>query len=122
MYYASNSRTVLPDPLTRDGTEQDEDPALTRQRHASASLLRRNELVALAATALVPAVGAYLLHYVRGLLSDPDRYINPTLINMFSIATSVKPFLHFVHLIKHRERRSFSFTRSVRDTEADVFS
>lgn len=50
----------------------------------------------------VPVVGASLLHYARGLLSDPDRFINQFLIGLFAIASSVKPFLHFVKLVKRR--------------------
>ncbi|GAA5877724.1 hypothetical protein JCM16303_000217 [Sporobolomyces ruberrimus] len=102
MYYTSHTRIVLPSSLTSSSssTSLPEDPNLVSLRAQSRSTLRRTELVALLSTALVPMLGAYLLHYVRGLLSDPDRYINDTLINLFSIATSVKPFLHFVQLVK----------------------
>ncbi|GAA5939698.1 uncharacterized protein JCM15063_005263 [Sporobolomyces koalae] len=101
MYYASHTRVTLPQSVTGESSV-DSDPLAKRERDASAAALRRNEMVALLATAVVPAVGAYLLNYVRTLLSDPDRYINPTLINMFAIATTVKPFLHFVSLLKHQ--------------------
>ncbi|GAA6014539.1 hypothetical protein JCM11491_004531 [Sporobolomyces phaffii] len=96
LYYAAHTRTVLPNELAPNSPEPD--PVRAR----SAAALRRNELGSLVATALVPVAGAYLLHYVRGLLSDPDRYINPTLINMFAIATTVKPVLHLVQLLKNQ--------------------
>lgn len=73
---------------------------MAAQRAFSAAALRRNELVALATTFCVPAVGAALLHYARGLLSDPDRYLNRFLIGLFVIASSVKPMLHFSKLAK----------------------
>ncbi|GAA5905689.1 uncharacterized protein JCM6883_005413 [Sporobolomyces salmoneus] len=100
MYYASQTRVVLPSSLSPDSPA--EDPFLLRQRESSAAILHRNELIALLSTFLVPILGSYLLLYVRGFLSDPDRYINPGLVNMFGLATSVKPFLHFIKLIKNQ--------------------
>jgi hypothetical protein len=82
--------------------EEEEDPVLVRQRLESSTILRRNELLSLLTTFLVPCLGAYLLNYIRGLLSDPERYVNDSLIQMFMIATSVKPFLHFVKLLKRQ--------------------
>ncbi|GAA5867312.1 hypothetical protein JCM1840_005024 [Sporobolomyces johnsonii] len=101
IYYASQARYVLPQARTpSDDTTFVEDPLVSAQRDASAAALRRNELFSLFSTMLVPAIGAGLLHYARGLLSDPDRYINRFLISLFAIATSVKPFLHFTRLVK----------------------
>ncbi|GAA5901252.1 hypothetical protein JCM8208_002319 [Rhodotorula glutinis] len=101
LYYASYSRTVLPAGVEPRAPDSDEDPDVVARRNESAQALRRNELVALGSTFLVPVVGASLLHYARGLLSDPDRFINRFLIGLFAIASSVKPVLHFVKLVKH---------------------
>ncbi|GAA5949791.1 hypothetical protein JCM21900_004201 [Sporobolomyces salmonicolor] len=101
IYYASQARYVLPQARAApDDATFVEDPLVSAQRDASAAALRRNELFSLLSTMLVPAIGAGLLHYARGLLSDPDRYINRFLISLFAIATSVKPFLHFTRLVK----------------------
>ncbi|GAA5932645.1 hypothetical protein JCM1841_000321 [Sporobolomyces salmonicolor] len=101
IYYASQARYVLPQAgAAPDDATFVEDPLVSAQRDASAAALRRNELFSLLSTMLVPAIGAGLLHYARGLLSDPDRYINRFLISLFAIATSVKPFLHFTRLVK----------------------
>jgi len=101
MYYASTSRKVLPSTMSTV-EEEEEDPVLVRQRLESSTILRRNELLSLLTTFLVPCLGAYLLNYIRGLLSDPERYVNDSLIQMFMIATSVKPFLHAVKLLKRQ--------------------
>ncbi|GAA5946886.1 hypothetical protein JCM3765_002060 [Sporobolomyces pararoseus] len=114
MYYASTTRTVLPSSTP----EEEEDPStlLLEQRNRSISILRRNELISLLSTFLVPFLGSYLLHYVKRLLSDPDRYVNDSLINMFMIATSVKPFLHLISLLKnhslyHQEQVHYPSTK-----------
>lgn len=109
LYYASYSRTVLPAGVEPRAPDSDEDPDVVARRNESAQALRRNELVALGSTFLVPVVGASLLHYARGLLSDPDRFINRFLIGLFAIASSVKPVLHFVKLVKHSASPSLAF-------------
>ncbi|GAA5834876.1 hypothetical protein JCM9279_007134 [Rhodotorula babjevae] len=100
LYYASYARYVLPEGVEPGATDPDEDPEVVARRAESSQALRRNELMALWSTFLVPVVGASLLHYARGLLSDPDRFINRFLIGLFAIASSVKPVLHFVKLVK----------------------
>ncbi|GAA6048989.1 hypothetical protein JCM3770_005428 [Rhodotorula araucariae] len=97
LYYSSYARYVLPSGVEPGASE---DPAIVAERKRSARALRRNELVSLALTFLVPVLGASVLHYARGLLSDPDRFINRFLIGLFAIASSVKPLLHFVKLVK----------------------
>ncbi|SCV67864.1 BQ2448_5475 [Microbotryum intermedium] len=100
IYYASHARVVLDAALPKPGQEG-YDPQQAERREYSVRQLKRTELLSLLATMLVPAAGSGLLYYARGLLSDPDRYINRFLISMFVIATSVKPFLHFAKLVQH---------------------
>ncbi|GAA5968127.1 hypothetical protein JCM8115_001748 [Rhodotorula mucilaginosa] len=103
MYYASYARTVLPSALSAAGAEQAEaqdDPTLRAIRLTSAAQLKRAELFSLSLTFLVPALGAALLYFARGLLSDPDRYINRFLIGLFALASSIKPISHAVRLLK----------------------
>ncbi|ORY88903.1 hypothetical protein BCR35DRAFT_208464 [Leucosporidium creatinivorum] len=97
LYYASHGRVVLHTAEPSEGY----DPALLAQRQHSISVLRRVELVSLASTFVTPAAGSLLLHYVRNLLSDPDRYINGFVIGLFIMATAVKPLLHFSKLVKN---------------------
>ncbi|KAK4058414.1 hypothetical protein OIO90_000572 [Microbotryomycetes sp. JL221] len=100
IYYASHGRVVLAGSESRPG-EEGYDPDLAAKRDRSIRVLRRAELTSLLATMLVPAAGSYLLVYVRQLLSDPDRYINRSIISLFAIATAVKPLLHFAKLVKN---------------------
>ncbi|BGP30426.1 hypothetical protein JCM10296v2_002180 [Rhodotorula toruloides] len=98
LYYASYTRTVLPSSLSL--TLPPEDPSVTARRASSSRSLRRAELFSLLLTFLVPAIGASILHYARGLLSDPDRYINRFLTGLFVVGSSVKPVGHAVKLLK----------------------
>lgn len=100
IYYASHARIVLHPSEPKPG-EQGYDPELAARRDQSIRVLRRSELSALAATMIVPFVGAYLLVYARGLLSDPERYINKFVISLYTIATGIKPFMHFAKLVKN---------------------
>jgi prophage DNA circulation protein len=59
-------------------------------------------LLFLAFTVLAPAVGALLLYGMRTALSDPDRYINAVSIRLFVLASGIRPWSHFVGLIKNR--------------------
>ncbi|GAA5976742.1 hypothetical protein JCM11641_005680 [Rhodosporidiobolus odoratus] len=125
LYYASRARIVLPSSIATDEEEDNASslpaaapapgspsllnpsdpltPTTSTQassRAASASALRRNELFALSLTLLVPFLGALLLYHARGLLSDPDRYINKMLIGVFIVASGVRPWLRVVRLVK----------------------
>ncbi|KAK4698263.1 hypothetical protein P7C70_g8019, partial [Phenoliferia sp. Uapishka_3] len=100
IYRASHTRYVLAGTTRQPSSEIEGSPAEKRRLNAI-RILRRNELLALSATAAVPAVGSYLLHFVKDILSDPDRYINQRIITLFALATSVKPLLHFAKLAKN---------------------
>ena len=102
IYYASHGRVVLSSTEPKEG-EPGFDPILATQRNESVRALKRVEMGSLLMTFVVPFVGSYALHWVRHLLSDPDRYINNFVISVFAIATSIKPFLHFSSLVKKRE-------------------
>lgn len=80
----------------------EEDPVVRAHRRAAQHTLRQAELVALLMTVLAPALGAYLLYLARGMLSDPDRYINTFTVSLFALATAVKPLLHLTELFKRR--------------------
>lgn len=98
-YYASHGRYVLDDSIQLG--DQDE-VAKAKRRHSS-NILRRAELLSLAATIFVPVIGSCILYFTRSILSDPDRYINRFTISLFALATSIKPVLHLSKLIKHSE-------------------
>lgn len=72
------------------------------KRKAASAELYLNELAALAFCVLSPFLGSYLLYWVRGALSEPDRYINPFNIKLFIMASGVKPWAHLFKLFKNR--------------------
>ncbi|GAA6027836.1 hypothetical protein JCM8097_001740 [Rhodosporidiobolus ruineniae] len=145
LYYASHSRTVLPSPsspLSTSGapaspslvsaTLTPDDP-LSSQRLHSAAALRRNELFSLLLTLAVPFLGASLLHYAKGLLSDPERYINRMTVGLFVVASGVRPWMRFFHLIKRNSlyhqslvhypsSEVYQLRRRVEKLEADLTS
>ncbi|BGP14274.1 hypothetical protein JCM10213_005834 [Rhodosporidiobolus nylandii] len=108
LYYASHARTVLPTSPSSPSSGAPASPSLLAQpadplaphRESSTAALRRNELLSLLLTLLVPVLGASLLHYARGLLSDPDRYINRMMIGLFCVASGVRPWMRLVRLLK----------------------
>ncbi|KAK9899799.1 hypothetical protein P389DRAFT_4196 [Cystobasidium minutum MCA 4210] len=104
IYYASRTRRLNASSVVL--TEQEEDSLVPEQiklrRKAARAELYQNELFALAFCVLSPFVGSYLLYWVRGALSDPDRYINPFNIKLFIMASGVKPWAHFFKLVKNR--------------------
>lgn len=104
IYYASRTRRLNASSVIL--TEQEEDSLVPEQikirRKAARAELYQNELFALAFCVLSPFIGSYLLYWVRGALSDPDRYINPFNIKLFIMASGVKPWAHFFKLVKNR--------------------
>jgi hypothetical protein len=98
LYYASRSRRIL----ESAPNDEDEDADTLRIKRKAMVELGRSELFSLLMTAVTPLTGAYLLYLARGMLSDPDRYINSFTISLFGLATSFKPLLHLAELFKRR--------------------
>jgi hypothetical protein len=101
LYLAAHTRQVLnPSPS---------DPSDPHHAHrgTSAVALKRNELFSLALCLAVPFIGASLLHYAKGLLSDPERYINKMMIGLFCIASGVRPLGNGIELLKKSESGGF---------------
>ena len=101
MYYDSRSRRILKMTML-DEDDSPESIEYFRERQEAVHKLERTEMISLAMTVLAPVVGAYFLFFARGMLSDPDRYINRFTISLFSLATAVKPLLHLSELVKRR--------------------
>ncbi|GAA6021338.1 hypothetical protein JCM10207_002703 [Rhodosporidiobolus poonsookiae] len=104
LYYASHARVVLPTSTSPGAPPASPsllspDP-LAPHRSSSVAALRRNELFALFLCCAVPALGAGLLHYAKGLLSDPERYINRMTVGLFVIASGVRPWMRLARLIR----------------------
>lgn len=102
LYYSSRTRRInqAASILTEDDSGTPE--SVKKRRKAAAAELLRNELLSLALCVVSPFIGSSLLYYVRGALSEPDRYINPFNIRLFVLASGVKPWSHFLKLVKNR--------------------
>lgn len=98
LYYAARTRRILQSASAEETT----DPELARRRRAAMTELQFTELVSLAMTVLSPFAGAYLLYFARATLSDPDHYVNPFSIRLFVLASGIRPWAHFLSLVKSR--------------------
>lgn len=77
--------------------EQDEEQDLAAQQ------LRTHENMALLSTFLFPALGAYLLHVIRGQLSRPSTgLVSDYNLSIFLLAAEIRPFRHLVRLVTNR--------------------
>ena len=101
IYAASRTRRIL---STTAATSTD-DPELARRRAHASSLLLRTELLSLSLTVLSPFLGASLLYWLRGVLSDPDRFVNGRNIRLFVLASGIKPWLHLSRVMRARSLR-----------------
>lgn len=104
IYYASRTRRINAASIALTAEEEESlvpEAIKARRRVARAELLQ-NELFALLFCLISPFLGSYLLYWVRGALSDPDRFINPFNIKLFIMASGVKPWGHFFKLVKNR--------------------
>jgi hypothetical protein len=72
----------------------------TRKTEAALSRLRTHELTALAMCFLAPAASAYLLHYVRELLSRPsESLVSNFNLTIFLLSAEIAPFSHAIKLV-----------------------
>ena len=102
LYYASRTRRINASAYALSRTDSDTPEAVKERRKAASAELLQNELFSLALCIVSPFLGSYLLYYVRGALSEPERYINSFNVRLFVLASGVKPWSHFLQLIKQR--------------------
>lgn len=73
------------------------------ERERASTELRRQELLALAATFLLPAIAAYLLHLIRAQLSRPSTgLVSDYNLCVFLLAAEFWPCRQVARLITHR--------------------
>lgn len=53
-------------------------------------------------TFVIPVAGGALLHGIRSLFSDQNRFLSNSTINLFMLSSGVKPLMHAVKLLKAR--------------------
>jgi hypothetical protein len=64
--------------------------------------LRKHELVGLTWVILSPALAGYTLQYSRYFLSNYDKYMSSFNVTVFILASSIKPLIHIMALLRER--------------------
>lgn len=103
----SSSNAGSPDQSTNDIKTSSSSPTPNAQndtkRSAARASLQRQELSALLATFLFPALAAYLLHLIRAQLSRPATgLVSDANLFIFLLAAAVRPCRQLVRLLSNR--------------------
>ncbi|KAG0379149.1 hypothetical protein BGX24_001555 [Mortierella sp. AD032] len=97
LYYAARTRRVLVtnvDPKTDLVQEQ--------RRLSAAASLRRQELFSLLLVLASPFLGGYTLQYLKTFFSSYENYLSALNIELFIIASGIRPLTHLISLLKAR--------------------
>lgn len=96
-----NSQPTSSNPETKQTPPKPPKPSSTQR--SAASELRIHELLALAACFICPAIGAWLLHYIRGQLSRPSEgLVSNYNLTIFLLASELRPVSHLIKLVQAR--------------------
>ena len=83
----------------KKGKSHQQKPKQAREVQEAESELRRHELVALLSCFIFPAVGAWLLHAIRGQLSRPSEgLVSNYNLTIFLLAAEIRPLSHFIKM------------------------
>jgi predicted component of type VI protein secretion system len=87
-----------------DRDETEEADAITKARREKATeSLRQQEIFALVATFVFPALAAYLLHVIRAQLSRPStNLVSDYNLSIFLLAAEIRPCRHVIRLMASR--------------------
>jgi len=78
-------------------------PKQAREVEEAESELSRHELLALLSCFIFPAVGAWLLHAIRGQLSRPSEgLVSNYNLTIFLLAAEIRPLSHFIKMVQSR--------------------
>ncbi|KAF9124085.1 hypothetical protein BGW39_008479 [Mortierella sp. 14UC] len=99
LYYAARTRRVL---LTNVGVKAPLDPALEQRRQSAAASLRRQEFFSLLLVLASPFLGGYTLQYLKTFFSSYENYLSALNIELFIIASGIRPLTHLISLLKAR--------------------
>lgn len=95
--------TAPPPQSNSDSVEQQGRRALRTPQAEAAAGLRRQELLALLAAFLFPALSAYLLHLLRAQLSRPSTgLVSDYNLTVFLLAAEIRPARQLVRLVANR--------------------
>jgi hypothetical protein len=104
----NNLQTSQPsvDNAPEDGSPKERKKIQTEQRPSQEMAVRElhiHELLALVSCFILPVIGAYVLHSIRGYLSRPSEgLVSNYNLTIFLLASELRPISHLVKLIQAR--------------------
>ncbi|KAF9380736.1 hypothetical protein CPC16_010175 [Podila verticillata] len=99
LYYAARTRRIL---LSSVSANAPVDPVLEKRRQNAATSLRRQEIFSLLFVLASPFLGGYTLQYLKTFFSSYEDYLSALNIELFIIASGIRPLTHLVSLLKAR--------------------
>ncbi|KAF9288432.1 hypothetical protein BGZ88_008181 [Linnemannia elongata] len=99
LYYAARTRRVL---LTNASIKASLDPVLEQRRQSAAASLKRQEFFSLLLVLASPFLGGYTLQYLKTFFSSYENYLSALNIELFIIASGIRPLTHLISLLKAR--------------------
>ncbi|KAF9090228.1 hypothetical protein BGX23_006155 [Mortierella sp. AD031] len=99
LYYAARTRRVL---ITNVSAKAALDPVLEQRRKSAAASLRRQEFFSLLLVLASPFLGGYTLQYLKTFFSSYEDYLSALNIELFIIASGIRPLTHLISLLKAR--------------------
>ncbi|KAG0207403.1 hypothetical protein BGX28_001342 [Mortierella sp. GBA30] len=100
LYYAARTRRVLLSSASVNSAPVD--PVLEQRRQSAAASLRRQELFSLLLVLGSPFLGGYTLQYLKTFFSSYEDYLSALNIELFIIASGIRPLTHLISLLKAR--------------------
>ena len=89
--------------LRATGGNQHQDDDLDEEQEKAARSLRTHEMLAFMSTFVLPALGAYLLHVIRGQLSAPSTgLVSDYNLSIFLLAAELRPVRQIIRLATNR--------------------
>ncbi|KAK5135933.1 hypothetical protein LTR08_004391 [Meristemomyces frigidus] len=99
----SSSTEGLPQQPAADSKQEATKAPSTRKREQAATSLHQQELLALLALFLFPALAAYLLHLIRAQLSRrATTLVSDFNLSIFLLAAEVRPIVQLIRLVSAR--------------------
>ncbi|KAG0324424.1 hypothetical protein BG004_003475 [Podila humilis] len=99
LYYAARTRRIL---LSSVSANAPVDPILEKRRQQAAASLKRQEFLSLLFVLASPFLGGYTLQYLKTFFSSYEDYLSALNIELFIIASGIRPLTHLVSLLKAR--------------------
>ncbi|KAG0221819.1 hypothetical protein BGX31_009541 [Mortierella sp. GBA43] len=100
LYYAARTRRVLLSSVSANSPPLD--PAQERRRQSAAASLWRQEFLSLLLVLASPFLGGYTLQYLKTFFSSYEDYLSALNIELFIIASGIRPLTLLVSLLKAR--------------------